>query len=500
MIEIFTMCLQVACAYKGNGVCPVYDDELLARPLKKFISDYIWRLQLGVASHSMSLILCGLLQKLDLNIESEINFVDIGAMSSVSLEDLCRKGVDRSIKRGEFSSLALNHATTLCLNLDASWRKKELIGYLQNAARSQSESLQRSQLLFSSHLWMFEEVLTEQSGCMITAPINRAALFMQLSTDVKTLTAWRASLSKMRDEIATFVQAVTQRLKWAVGANPALQDLLASFSNVVNLKRTEFEKMNQLSEQLLVYCNAILKYEALRFSTAESLEQDQQFLDLVAQWEKSCAMTQSCSSVITAAEEALVELLDPEGPIDHIWLSNVTSLIDDMTDQIQNDINQAEKRIVMSQDNLHNSAHRLRTLMGKHHRMGADVRSLLRSTLKIEGAHIGPIKDYLKRYKEFLERISELHGNVLSKDFTDEIVDGTLQHIAKVLLQINGIFDGLFLFEREFKDAQPLVGVADEKPTENLPISPTLRKNKKGNLMSLERVLYIYDSDLTNGT
>lgn len=477
----------MACAFKGSDVCSVYDDDSLSRPLRNFIANYIWRLQLGVASHSMSLVLCGFLQKIDMNIDDEVDLLDIGALSKVSLEDLCRKGVHNAIKSGDFTSRTLTHATTLCVNLDTTWRKKEIITYLQNAVCTQSETLKRRKCLLAAHYWMYEDITGNKltAGCMDADLINRAAILVLLNNKLKTLSAWRAPLSKMRDEIASFVTAITQRLKWAVGANPGLIKLLTSFSDIVKLKCKNFDKTAELVELVVTSCNAVLYYESLRIATPEALEQDQRFLDLVSRWEKSCTMIQSCSNVVSPVEEALVELLDPEGPIDHIWLSNVADLIDDMTDQIQSHINKADKGIVMSQENLSNCAHRLRLLMGKHHRMAGEVRTLLRTTLKVEGTHIAPIKEYLKRYKEFLDTISELHGNMLSKDFTEQVVDGTLQHISILLVAIGRIFDDLFLFENDLKDAtipttSENVDDKHQSLVESRSVSPATRK-RKGN-------------------
>lgn len=475
MIEIFSQCLQFACTYKGNGTCPTYDDECLARPLKKFIADHVWRLQLGVASHSMSIALCHLLQKIGLDVESEIDLLDVGARNKVSLEELCRKSVDGSIKRGKFSSIALNHASTLCMNFDLSWRKKESIKLLEASVKNQSEILNRVQLLLTSLIWMNEEYTLTQPNFAIVPPINRATMLLQLSTSIKTVTSWQTSIKKIREEMGSIVAAIVQRLKWAAGANPAIIELFTAFTSTVNSNKLYFDRCSKLMSKAINYCESVLHYEALRFPSTDASVQDQIFLNLVSRWEKSCTLTASCANAVSPVEEALVELLDPEGPIDHVWLGNVAALIDDMTDQVQSEINQVEKDIFTSQDNLYSDAQRLRTLMGIHHRMAGEVRTLLRSTLRIDGPHVNSIKDYLKRYKEFLDVVSDLHGNVLSKDFTEEIVNGTLMQITAALGELHGVFDDLFSFEKDFKDGVE----GEDRQQDSSMISPT-RKSKKG--------------------
>ncbi|KAJ6638202.1 Serine/threonine-protein kinase Smg1, partial [Pseudolycoriella hygida] len=485
MIEIFSQCLQFACTYKGNGVCPTYDDESLARPLKKFIADHVWRLQLGVASHSVSVALCHLLQKIGLDVQSEVDVLDVGARNKVSLEELCRKSVDGSIKRGEFSSLALNHASTLCMNFDLSWRKKESIVLLQACVKNQGEALKRSQLLLTSLIWMNEEFMASQPNFAIVAPMNRTSLLLQLSSAFKTVTSWQASIKKIREEINGIVGVIVQRLKWAAGANPAIIELFTSFTNTVNANKLYFDRCSKLVSLATNYCESVLHYESLRLRTADATIQDQMFLNLASRWEKSCLSIASSANTVSPVEEALVELLDPEGPIDHAWLSSVAALIDDMTDQVQSEINQVEKDIFTSQDNLYSDAQRLRTLMGIHHRMAGEVRSLLRSTLRIDGPHVTSIKDYLKKYKEFLDVVSDLHGNVLSKDFTEEIVNGTLVQITTALGELHGVFDDLFSFEKDFKDGVE----GEDKQHDSSMISPT-RKSKKGTQTQQKRNAY----------
>lgn len=492
VIEIFTLCAKAAFSYQGNGVSPIqYNDEFIARPLKEFIADHVQRLQLGIASYSVSLVMCGLVQKNGLDINTEIDLVDIGAQHKISMEELCRKSADTSIKRDNFSIVALAQANRFCFNLDVAWKKQESIRQLEQSIDCQSDVVNRMQMLLAAHSWMYEEILVAQQPNFIP-PLCLTTTLIQMRGYVKGLTGWRASIAKMHEEIRTFVTAINQRLRWAVGANPSLQNLLTAFTDAIRIKCAQYDRTDNLVKIALENCNAILHYESMRIRTKDALESDQQFLNLVSQWEKSCMMAQSCATAVTPVEEALVELLDPEGPIDHTWLSNVAGIIDEMTDQVQHEIGTAEKTIINSQDILHNCSHKLRSLMSTHHRMATDVRGLLRSTLKVDGVHTAPIKDYLKKYKDFLDTITELHGHVLSKDFTEEVVDGTLEQIARVLNAINEIFDDLFLFENDFKESlgisgsyanavQPFPVVTEDRDVAS--ISP-LRKVQKGKLIT----------------
>lgn len=487
MIDVFTLCLQMAYTFKGSGISPhVHNDDRLCRPLKKYIADYIWRLVLGLAPHSMALAICGLLQKIGINIESEINLGVVGAESTVSLEELCRKGADKSIKSNLFSVGALNRATSLCFNLDFEWRKKQVIQHLQRMIQFQNESLNRTRQLITAHFWLHEEHLTPDANSSIMMKfqiVNKNQLLVKLRKSIETLNPWRTTIQKVSNEMNSFVMAIKQRLKWAVGANPSIQDMRNQFIETIQIKRNQLEHECHMAAFAIKNCTAILNYEKLRRSNKESLDCDQEFLNLISRWEKSCIMAQSCINAVTPIEEKIVELLDPEGKIEETWLRNVSGLIDAMTEQIQMELAENERDILTLQENLHICAQKLRVLMGRHHQMASDIRNLLRTILKIDGIHSEPIKEYLMRYKQFVDIMSELHENVLSKDFTEEVVARTLDHILKVLQRMNYIYNDLLLIENGIKEQTYSASNVDGSSNVGVGTSNTNKINAKGKLM-----------------
>lgn len=88
--------------------------------------------------------------------------------------------------------------------------------------------------------------------------------------------------------------------------------------------------------------------------------------------------------------------------------------------------------------------------MNLHHRMAADIRALLKSTMKYDEDNQLMIREYLLRYKHFLDTIGELHGNVLSKDFTENVVRETIKQLDEVLKGLMEVYDDLMEFEKIF--------------------------------------------------
>lgn len=445
MIEIFAMCLQMAYAFKGSSTSTIPDTEQFMRPLKKYIADHVYRLLLGIGPYSIATIICNLLEYSGTCIETEINLNDFGAQSKIILEEVCKKSKEKSIKNGKFTSVVMNQANTVCTNLDNSVRKREIVYHIKETINNQILTIKRLQIILTAHSWLHDEISFGSQNYPSLNLISRSSLIHQLKVARKNLTAWKSTIDKMREEIMSCITTALQRIKWAAGANPAHAGMLEAFEKQSSTKRDELDKNCLLAAVALKACISILNYEVLRCDSPENFDQDQQFLNHVSRWEKCCIMSQTCSNAVSPIEEAIVELLDPEGTIDVIWLSNVKALLNDMTEQTEEDLNQYEKYVITSTDNLQKCGHRLRQLLSVHHQLSSDVISLLKTTLKSEFDN--SLELYLARYKQFIDTLSEVHGTILSKDFTDENVSVITNQLEILNSNCFQMYDDLFLFE-----------------------------------------------------
>lgn len=161
--EFFMMCRDIATAFKG-GLANVYDDERLNKPVRVFTADYVSRQLLGVTSQTLAIALCFLLQRMGLNVTTEIEQRDIGAESKVSLEELCRKMVDLCLKKGLFSGSTLGQAGVLSSTLENAWRRKQGARLAQQSFEIATASLERLQLQLMAHHWLHEDIIMLRSN------------------------------------------------------------------------------------------------------------------------------------------------------------------------------------------------------------------------------------------------------------------------------------------------------------------------------------------------
>lgn len=447
MIEVFTLIREITESFNGTIPPSVHSDKVLCRPIRKFTVDFVRYRMRGCQSLATTLFAVQVIQCVGLDVAAEVDSKDIGAHSLISLEELWEKVSE--IKTKKRSQRILDGITLALTNLSMAHSRVNSVRSTQHQIQYQRASLEQSEHLLTAHLMVYEEVLAAQPSFTLPTLKNRLFFMHQLSDATQQLTSISTAIQRKRDELMVLTTAISQRLKWAVGANPDLNELMTEFSSNVTVKRDHMDKACLLTAITIKHCLSVMQYEKLRVTTAEAIEDDQRFLDLVSRWEKSCTMAQSCSSMVTPTEEAIVELLDPEGPIDRTWLNNVGSLIDDMTDQLQQEISNSEKEMVNAQDELQTCAYRLRALLATHHRIAGKVLHLLKSFYLFVNAQ-GKIEvtNRLAKHNAMLNTLAELHGHVLSKDFTEDVVNDSLHQINTVLMDIKENFDELITTSR----------------------------------------------------
>jgi serine/threonine-protein kinase SMG1 len=432
MIEFFGYCLQNAWAFKGSGAVVNWDIEFLSHPLKLFISELLVKCILGRGSYCLSLIICHTLQHNNPATDSNKCF---------SLDQMC-------LSRTNAAAVNLPICKNYFMALEENFRHQETGAHYQKLVHGQTEYIKHVTYIISCHHWLHEDYFIAHQN--IVPPIPRASLLIQFQNFIQTLSSWQTSINKIDKELKQCTVAVLQRLKWAAGANPLIIELMSNFESISNTKSVNLERERKYADAALKYSIAILNYEMLRFKTQKAIVSDEEFLNFLQQWENVCIAERSVLHTVNAIEEGIVELLDPEGPIERTWIENVTTLIDDMMNQVHSEIDTNDKRVVTTQDNLHLSAHKLRNLMSAHHRISADIRNLLKSTMKHDESvnNNESLREYFSRYKLFIESVTDLHGNVLSKDFTDNMMRQIGEQVEKSLAISNDIYNGLLGFEK----------------------------------------------------
>ena len=90
---------------------------------------------IGLPSKTLGIILCHYVGSLNIDISVELSG---GATDCpVSLDEVCKKGLELEELRGTFQSCQLTRASDLIASLDLNWRKLDLARYVLSYTGSQ---------------------------------------------------------------------------------------------------------------------------------------------------------------------------------------------------------------------------------------------------------------------------------------------------------------------------------------------------------------------------
>ncbi|GLH00101.1 Serine/threonine-protein kinase ATR [Gryllus bimaculatus] len=446
--DFFAMCSQMA--RMGS---PIYDDDRLNKPIRRFTADYVRRQMLGVSSQTLALAICFLLhQRLGLNVTVEVEQRDIGAESKVSLEELIHKAVDLCVKRGKVSTATLAQVSGLTSNLESAWRRRELAISAQQECEVRRSTSQRLQLQLTAHHWLYEDLLLQNAPMSTLLPINRTTFMREVRKTSSALLALQARLNEAQEQQNILVASVEQRLKWAAGANPALNEVMAAFECALQKRTTRLGLEQRLAAVVGNTCNAILHHEALRTRTSEAIANDTSFMQMLEQLEKSCILSSGCEHVITSAEEALVQLLIPEGCVDINWIHKAELLISDKVKSLQEQKGKLHDDLFTAQENLKKHVMTIRGFLSVHHRLVSDVRNLLKSMAKSESGICSGLNDYLSSYKKFSECFSTLIRDLMIEDIDTESIQQALDQLQIIKAKTGAIYEELLQFADDLRE------------------------------------------------
>ncbi|XP_058794779.1 serine/threonine-protein kinase SMG1 [Phymastichus coffea] len=483
--RFFSMCREIAAAFRSEpasvfegGLSGVYSDEQLNKPIRFFTADYVSRQLIGVTSQSLAIALCFLLQRMGLNVSTEIEQRDIGAESKVPLEELCRKALDIGLKRGLFNGSALAQANALSSALESSWRRMQTAKATQQAVEVARASVQRLQLQLTAHYWLHEDYLLVGSNINLISPLNRASFMLELRKTAAALSSLQARVNEAREQQQSLVQSAVQRLKWAAGANPALSEVMAAFDNAVIISCEKLQRQANLSGLVASTCNSILHYEAIRTRTQESLANDANFVKLVKHWEESCVLGMSLTITVTPVEEGLVELLQNSsssadgGNIDANWLRQTEKLISEAIVEAQKKLKERQESLATAQQTLREQVALLQAIVAEHHRLMNDVRLPLRSMAKQQSL-VG-LRDFLLNYRSCTESLSSTVKELESENLEPARASLLKMELEVLAVKTPQLYDELLSFAKP-----PAAGGGESMAAEATPAPPTITSRAK---------------------
>ncbi|KAK2173307.1 hypothetical protein NP493_886g01031 [Ridgeia piscesae] len=253
--------------------------------------------------------------------------------------------------------------------------------------------------------------------------------------------------------------SITQRLKWAAGANPSLSATLQQFEEALAANNVVLQAEAALATDAITLCNAILHFEALRTRTPEALTADASFLALINRCDECCQLVESCNSSVSELEESLMlnKLVPPSEKITPELIETLLTYIGEQITELNGSLDRLRSTCSSTKEGVRGQVGSIRSILTTHHKLMSDVRSILKSMAKQEEQDHsseplpGSVCEYVITYKTFSENFTSVLKQVMTDDITASVLSEIDAMAGTLSAQINRIYDDLVKF------APPLV-------------------------------------------
>ncbi|CAL1541344.1 unnamed protein product [Lymnaea stagnalis] len=496
MQDFFYMTTQFAEALQGVSGGITYDEEQMTKPVKRFIADFVRKQVLGFPSQVLGYIICVFLGELGVNVKAEIELKDIGAELKVPLDLLCKKGMETCLTSGQFQHRHLTQVTALTSSLDTAWRKLDLAKRLDAHIVLMKGQVQRCQPQLARFQWLHEDLFI-QAGRQHSQMVHpgRAAVMSEMKKTAQALISQESLITSCLERYGQMEASISQRLRWAAGANPSLNNVLGNFEKAAIYRKKFIEEENKRVSDCSILCNGILHLETLRTQTHEASSADTAFCQLLNKCSECCMMLESTSSSVSELELNIINIqpLNEFEKSDLNWIKRAIEAVDKTVTESKKRMEQIAISLIECQRGIKDTVALIKVHLSSHHKLMSDIRSILKTLAKLEeqdfGEEVKPgsIRAYLAQYKIFSEKITAILKTVVSEMTTRDEMAQSVQDMEALKSQLDVVYDSLSEFAPSIMTTSMVMATE-----QNDPVSSEL-DNKKIFDPALRAVLHSKD-------
>ena len=110
---------------------------------------------------------------------------------------------------------------------------------------------------------------------------------------MSALSNTQKELSDIHGRYIELNNTIEQRLKWACGANPDLQEVFDKFSSTFSSEMEVMKSILLISRSMSSSANTVMQQESLRTTTREALTADSQVMALFAECQQSATLQET---------------------------------------------------------------------------------------------------------------------------------------------------------------------------------------------------------------
>lgn len=452
--DFFTLCRRTMLSFKADPsalgqMLPTGDE--LARPVKVFLAEFYWRHLVGFATRSLSIFVCHYMQEAEPSLFTCDDDEEV-VTKAAALEEVARDFIQARLRRpGKDRS----HFLTLELgNLVGQMQKLELTKCFDENIEMLEASQQINHVQRNSFQWFHESDLP-MDAITLVPPLRPA--FMD------DLRQCECIMRMVLEEVTTSLQGkyqqlhstVEQRMKWACGANPDLQEVFDAYSTAVADQMETLKTVSGIHRATSSIAGSVLHHEALRTQTREAVANDSTFMALMGECHQSASLKETSSSAETLLGEdelTLFTMSPPTDMIDQAWIRKTEQVISGRVKEIQKELEHAKSGQTAAVKELQECSNGLRVTVTAHQKLMNDVGGLLRTISKSEDYEIPEVHRYLALYKDFQEAIKSAVRDTMSEEQNEESVKALIANTERAKEMIAPIYEDIIHFSGLLKE------------------------------------------------
>jgi len=334
-------------------------------PVKRFCHDFVKGLLVGTGPRHLACAIAHFAR--DSSAGAASKFFGVGA-SKLELGDLTQLVYDDRFSSGALNQARIAKSTVLTKNMMTAVGRWGLMQQLDAAIEVMNARQQMYSLLHATTQWYYQELLP--GSCKLAEP-SRVKFLPGITNKAARVYKLQTELSNLMVGLIDLRNVVDQRLRWAVGANSQLQDVVDQFSAQHTNQIENAKHAGQLVRAVTGIVEAAVQYELLRTKTPEAQASDHQFLNILTMARESAGLRQmQKASGLSEEEMSLLDMNPPAGPIDRFWIRQTEDIIASTVRSIQDQVSGTNKHCTLALRRLSDSASCIKDLLTVHHRHG----------------------------------------------------------------------------------------------------------------------------------
>ncbi|CAF0981896.1 unnamed protein product [Adineta ricciae] len=299
----------------------------------------------------------------------------------------------------------------LLAQINGSWQSNNNVEQIQIAFDILNTRKHTNEMQLLAYRWKNFHLLNSN-----TENQQRRSICEELAADQSVLAIPDNASIIIIDKITTLEQTVIQRLRWAAGANPLVQDVLIKFENQQKQRTNEINNDKQICAHLVKTLQSWLLFEQYEEQIKLQGELIIHARTFAEKGLEICQLKTNIESDFTTVEQAVLEFAPIEN-LQEITLQNLPMLIEQANNEYakqKRNRTKEEKDMEIRRDEMSNSITELKEQMSHHNVVFKDLSSLLKSLLRTIPHRT--IANYSQIHREFLELCHTIAKHTLHID------------------------------------------------------------------------------------